>query len=281
MRVSFAMVACASVLPLLLPSSAFAAAGVAVYVQGSVMAGARTLGLGADIDSGETILTGDASQVRVRLADGSLLRIGPNAKVELAKIERTEQSRSVRIKLTVGKLWASVSKWLGGENKFEIDTGSAVAGVRGTELIAERDSPTSDSKVTTVVGKVVVKNGDGSESTVDTGFRLTVNAEGHVVDLSSLPGSELSRMRDESRSSGGGIAGLLGLEQGARDVGQQAMQTSIGLLVGQILKSQNTPAGAADTSGVSAGELRQRGADRFGPLNDQVGSTQLKINVKP
>ncbi len=89
---------------------------------------------GASIYQGDVIETARRTRVELTLIDQSVLRLGPLSKVELAAAAfgKGPDDRKVSAKLRVGNVWASVTKALGGEARFEVKTENAVAGVRGT-----------------------------------------------------------------------------------------------------------------------------------------------------
>ena len=70
----------------------------------------------------------------MKLAVGSVLRLGPSSKaaVQAASFGKSVEERKVTAKLLVGKVWANVAKAVGGEQRFEVRTENADAGVRGT-----------------------------------------------------------------------------------------------------------------------------------------------------
>ena len=62
-----------------------------------------------------------------------MLRLGPRAKVQLAEAHFGGAARrKFSARLFFGKLWAKVTSVIQGEQKFQIETENAVAGVRGT-----------------------------------------------------------------------------------------------------------------------------------------------------
>ena len=89
---------------------------------------------GASIFQGDVIETARRTRVELTLADQSVLRLGPLSRVELdaAAFGKGADDRKVSAKLRVGNVWASVTRTLGGEARFEVKTENAVAGVRGT-----------------------------------------------------------------------------------------------------------------------------------------------------
>ena len=105
--------------------------GEAVRSQGKTR---EVLKLGGSFFQGDVIETASRSRVELTLTDASVLRLGPLSRVELdaAAFGATADDRKVSAKLRVGNVWASVTKALGGESRFEVKTENAVAGVRGT-----------------------------------------------------------------------------------------------------------------------------------------------------
>lgn len=95
---------------------------------------ATALSVGAPVYAGDVITTQKRTRLELKLADQSVLRLGPSAKVDLsaAAFGRSVEDRQVSAKLQVGNVWAKVAKTVGGESRFEVKTENAVAGVRGT-----------------------------------------------------------------------------------------------------------------------------------------------------
>ena len=103
-------------------------------VQRSVAGLWSPLALGALLDAGCAVRTGAGAKLELTLPDGSLLRVAAGSVVQLASLLTSETGapKELRFKVTAGKLWATVSKALDGGRTFEVQTGNAVAGVRGT-----------------------------------------------------------------------------------------------------------------------------------------------------
>jgi len=88
---------------------------------------------GAPLAQGDTIETQDASRLEVRFSDGSVLRLGPRSKLQLTQAHFGGPARrKLNARLFFGKLWAKVISVVQGEQKFQVETENAVAGVRGT-----------------------------------------------------------------------------------------------------------------------------------------------------
>lgn len=119
-------------------AAAPAPAGSVTFLAGQAqrIAGGKAteLSVGAPVYAGDVITTQKRTRLELKLADQSVLRLGPSAKVDLsaAAFGRSVEDRQVSAKLQVGNVWAKVAKTVGGESRFEVKTENAVAGVRGT-----------------------------------------------------------------------------------------------------------------------------------------------------
>jgi hypothetical protein len=279
---------------LLFSSQAFAETHAAiVYVQGTVKI-IRSNGqelnalLGAEVAESDTLVTEDASQVRVRLYDLSLVRLGASSRAQISKLSFDgSEKKTVSVKLVVGRLWASVSKLLSNDSTFEVQTGSAVAGVRGTEFAVLLRG--ADSEVTTAEGSVNVRAADGSERLIGAGFAATVGANG-FRDVRQVSAEAITALRDESRGHGGGGAHHEANAGAIEARLERAMDNARGRMDGG-------DRGGDDRRGADRGdrgdrpriggeqgviENRQRGRDVFETINQHAAATRLRavIDVK-
>lgn len=139
-------------------------AGTVTFVAGEATrtAGgkAEKLAVGKPVFQGDVLETQKRTRLEVKLSDGSVMRLGPTSRAELqaAAFGKTVEDRNVSAKLLVGKVWANVAKAVGGEQRFEVKTENAVAGVRGTTFRV--DAATDRSVVVKVYsGTVAVASG--------------------------------------------------------------------------------------------------------------------------
>ena len=110
------------------------------FVEGKALAqkganGAWTpLARGSKLAADYTIKTEKGAKIELKLPDGSIIRLSPGSRVALKSLmaQGAKDESKASFKLSAGKLWANVSKVVGNERKFEVTTGNAVAGVRGT-----------------------------------------------------------------------------------------------------------------------------------------------------
>lgn len=92
------------------------------------------LKVGFDIVENEEVRTGEDGFVKLELADGSVMIVGPNSSLMFTE-NLCKETKTV-VKLINGSIWTKVKKLLGG-GKFEISTENGGGGVRGTEFTYE------------------------------------------------------------------------------------------------------------------------------------------------
>ena len=105
------------------------------------------LSVGAAVGQGDTIATEDEARLELKFSDGSALRVGPRAKMQLteAHFGGGPAKRKMTAKLFFGNLWAKVTSVIQGEQKFAIETENAVAGVRGTTFRVDAHADKDDA----------------------------------------------------------------------------------------------------------------------------------------
>ena len=120
----------------------------------------RVLRLGAVLGQGDTIATAEGARLEIRFSDNSLLRLGEKARLELSEAQFAAgvAPRRLSARLFFGKLWAKVTSVLQGDQKFEVETENAVAGVRGTTFRVDANEDKS-VRVRVYDGTVAVGKG--------------------------------------------------------------------------------------------------------------------------
>ncbi len=106
--------------------------------------------IGQPLFSGDSVMTGKDSKAEVSFVDGTSVRISERARLV---VEQADTLRS--LKLILGKLWAKVAKLSSAQGRFQVETPTAVAGVRGTIFRVEVDH-NSDTRVAVEEGEVEV-----------------------------------------------------------------------------------------------------------------------------
>ena len=136
---------------------------------------------GSSVQQGDVVETGDDSRLELRLPDASALRIGPRARLALtaAHFERGPARRQLSVKLFFGKVWAKVTAAAGGDQRFQIETENAVAGVRGTtfRVDAHEDRSVLDGGRREVPGPEEVTR-DAWEKLVGRQMQILISADG-------------------------------------------------------------------------------------------------------
>jgi hypothetical protein len=103
------------------------------------------LAVGAGVAQGDLVTTEADSRLELKFADASVLRVGPRTKLQLsaAHFGGGPSKRQLTAKLFFGSLWAKVTSVIQGEQKFQVETENAVAGVRGTTFRVDARSDKS------------------------------------------------------------------------------------------------------------------------------------------
>jgi hypothetical protein len=107
------------------------------------------------LTSGSLVRVGDeiisyAGSTSVELADGSIVRLSPNSRLAFNRLTRFGKSGMVdtRLRLNDGELETQVEPFVEDGSRFEIETPSAVAAVRGTMFSLQTDASGTDLRVT-------------------------------------------------------------------------------------------------------------------------------------
>lgn len=273
--------------------------GKIVYIEGDVrlQKAARAeeaAVLGQELDENDTLSTGPASQMRVRLYDQSVIRLGPNSRIQLARlaIEPYAVQKEISIRLLAGKVWSHVSRLLSSQSRFEVVTPNAVAGVRGTSFeVSLGGIDGNQATFTCLEGLVGVyaRNAPDVVKLISEGTQvaLTANGLGDVmpVDFSSL-------LDKERQASGGALFEFVRAENLSEQVFQNtyiplhAPEEAVAAAPGTAPpakqgKTFNDLAASRGDSALTPAEQLQRGAANVKPFNDELENrARVIINVK-
>jgi hypothetical protein len=126
---------------------------------------------GSKIFSGDSIITGPAQSLQLRMADGSMLEILENSEIHFDKLSYHEETGMVdtRMRLPRGRVNSRVEK-LRANSRYQIQTPAAITAVRGTAYRIASD-PGGISRTEVTEGAVVVSAGDITRA-VEEGFGL-------------------------------------------------------------------------------------------------------------
>ena len=152
---------------------------------------------GAEIQSGDGVVTGPDARLKLQFKDGSILTLGENTKLNIDKAKFDGSKRDIAATLLDGVVRAAVAKAGEGSN-FEVSSSLITSAARGTEwIVSIKDHTTS----------LLVLEG-------------TVNAKGVGETLEDLPNAPVSKGVDLGVKQGlavGEPARAIGLD--AKDMG--------------------------------------------------------------
>ncbi|MEN0057239.1 MAG: FecR domain-containing protein [Bdellovibrio sp.] len=120
--------------------------------------------VGAKVFSGDTVITGTDARAKIVMSDRNVLQLSPDSTLEIARYKTgaTENDREAQVALMQGKVRVQVEQTYGEKNKFELRTPTAVAGVRGTQYIAQYDQSSRSTTITVLQGRVAVSSASQS-----------------------------------------------------------------------------------------------------------------------
>ncbi|MEM7250134.1 MAG: FecR domain-containing protein [Pseudomonadota bacterium] len=154
---------------------------------------------GDQLEAGYFVSTGQDGSAIVELANGSRVRIGPNAELELNQLSAFGKSGMVdtSLRLHRGRIESDVAPALGPKSRFEIHTPSATAAVRGTIF---RVGASDTSTLTEVNEGGVAVSGSDRTQNVSEGFgTVTKQGEPPQPPRRLLPAPDLSDNPDVQR----------------------------------------------------------------------------------
>ncbi len=160
------------------------------------------LKVGQLVHAGDVIRTGADGSVELRWArwaGGMRIKVGPNTTftVKRSVVNRSSKDAESRLRVDAGTIWVRIRKALTGKSKFEVETPTAVAAVRGTtfSVTVERDGT---SQVTVWKGAVEVAGAKGGAVVVSGGSSFTA---GQAVGGAPQPMSEAEQEQWQQQTS--------------------------------------------------------------------------------
>lgn len=162
------------------------------------------LSVGAEVREGDQILTGAKGRVKILLSDDSILALGNKSdlRIETHRFSVAQKERKTRINLGSGAVRALVQKTVhSGAADFEVRTGNAVAGVRGTEFVLESEN--GSSRLSTLSGEVEFSTADGVRTLVAAGQGSRLGSEGGALASFGLSAEDVARLRRDTEAEQG------------------------------------------------------------------------------
>ncbi|WP_261301868.1 FecR domain-containing protein [Paenibacillus andongensis] len=107
------------------------------------------------LNQGDTVYTGASSSVKLNLSNGDAdVTLGENAEVNVSDLNTSDGNKKSKLKVWAGSLWVKVKSLAGSDDEFEVETPTAVMGVRGTQFFVTVDPKTGAIKMAVGAGKV-------------------------------------------------------------------------------------------------------------------------------
>ncbi|KEQ26266.1 FecR family protein [Paenibacillus tyrfis] len=130
-----------------------------------------------NLNQGDSIVTGPSSSVVLRIVDREdEITIGENSEVYISDLVEKNGGKKTKVKSWAGSLWAKVKSLIGSEEEFEIETPTAVMGVRGTNFMTSVNWKTGETTMAVAAGIVSTSEADSAAD-----HKQTRSAEGVSV----------------------------------------------------------------------------------------------------
>jgi hypothetical protein len=136
---------------------------------------------GMTLEAGDTIQTGNESSAKITFFEGSTIELNTGSQLEIASLDVAQSgTTTILLKQKMGETVSRVIKLADPKSRYEIETISAVAAVRGSTMIVDI-APN---------GATSVGNEEGSISIIAQGIEVAVPVGSHSVALPGQPPAE-------------------------------------------------------------------------------------------
>lgn len=134
------------------------------------------------LEQGDHIKTGAKAFAEILVDDGSQIRLEENSEITLSELSADSQTKSITasVYLWFGRMLSNITRFAHARSKFEVQTATVVAGVRGTDFAVEV-TDTKQSDVGVFDGEVAVAGLDRqkrpmreSEAVLGKGYQSSV-----------------------------------------------------------------------------------------------------------
>jgi len=111
------------------------------------------------VGAGGWLQTARGAKAVLSFGKEAVITIGEDATLEVKEVEvEPDGAIRVRTNLTRGKIWSLVEKLKSEKSRYEVETPTAIAGVRGTTFMVNVDSDGRSSRIAVVEGEVGVRS---------------------------------------------------------------------------------------------------------------------------
>ncbi|HOR62776.1 MAG TPA: FecR family protein [Smithellaceae bacterium] len=226
------------------------------------------------VNEKDLIVTGDGASAVMVFTDDSTITLSPKTRMQVREFGMEGKARKGIFSLSIGKLVANVTKFIGGNNKFEVHSPTAVCGVRGTlfglEVAMVGTVMTTTATCTTgalsvsalsATGAIVATSGIvAGQTAVITSTGITVGAAG----AAGAAGAGAAGSAGTTGAAGAGAAGTTGAAAGTAGAG-----------------AAGAAGGAAAAAGVGAGTIATAAAVAAAAVAAAVAATGGTSDTTP
>ena len=231
---------------------------------------------GERVPAGTRIRTGADGQAEIELADGSTLVVRDRSSIQLSGLQR-QREKKTSLLIFFGRVWNRISRSIGKQARYEINTPVLVAGVRGTRFEA---GVGDDGSVRIVVqeGVVAVTDDQGGETVLreqeieaDTDGLAPPRAIPQRVNWYQWRAAKRDRLRTEGRKIVDSFARRIDHQKGALS-SYRSRQEEIAALRDAALPAAREGDAAAIEQVQQYNDELVAIADRIANLGDAAGS---------
>lgn len=200
------------------------------------------------VNEKDFIVTGDGASAVMSFTDDSTITLSPKTKMQVREFGMERKARKGIFSLSIGKLVANVTKFIGGNNKFEVHSPTAVCGVRGTlfglEVAMVGTVMTTTATCTTGALSVSALSATGAivaTSSIVAGQTAVITSTGITVGATGAAGAAgvgAAGSAGTTGAAGAGAAGTTGAAAGTAGAG-----------------AAGAASGAAAAAGIGAGTV--------------------------
>ena len=210
------------------------------------------------VNEKDLIVTGDGASAVMVFTDDSTITLSPKTRMQVREFGMEGKARKGIFSLSIGKLVANVTKFIGGNNKFEVHSPTAVCGVRGTlfglEVAMVGTVMTTTATCTTgalsvsalsATGAIVATSGIvAGQTAVITSTGITVGAAG----AAGAAGAGAAGSAGTTGAAGAGAAGAAGGAAAAAGVGAGTIATAAAVAAAAVAAAVAATGGTSDTT---------------------------------
>ncbi|HXN71997.1 MAG TPA: FecR family protein [Candidatus Acidoferrales bacterium] len=212
---------------------------------------------------GDVINTGHLARARIALDDGSILNVGSDSNLAIAKHDAAQQQTD--LDLNYGRVRAKAAKLVKPDAHFQIRTSVGVAGVVGTDMVVIFDA-SGKMNVVCIEGACKVCDNAGHCVLMKGGQQSSVRSNEQPSQPVQATPMNMSEAVNTTATSGAGAAGGgIGVATGVAVGVGAAVATTVAIVVVRVVTKTQT-CSTPTTTGVHANCTK---IDGVGKMNGQ------------